>query len=253
MGLINLVRSEFLKMRHTSFYKIHICIPIIGAMIFLLYYGNSKTDLNFKINTYLEVLSIVFPVLVSIVTSQAFKEERDAGFYKEILSSQYGRTSCILSKMIMLFICGFSSLLIALSIYVLSLKYIYNQTSLPLNFEFYMKSAFIIFGCQIIIYIFHAWLNLRFNNGISMVIGTFESMLSALLMLGIGDNIWQWIPSGLNVRLNGYFILKNTSLAQFNRINDNISLGVRNSIIFTIISVIIFLYWFKNYDARIEN
>ncbi|MDO5517871.1 MAG: lantibiotic immunity ABC transporter MutG family permease subunit [Clostridium sp.] len=253
MYIVNLVRSEFIKMKHTSFYAIHICIPLIGSLIFLLYFRTSKINSAMKVQSYLEVLSIVFPLLISIITSQAMKEERDAGSYKEILSSQYGRISCIIGKMSMLFICGFSSLIIAISTFVFSMKYILNQNYISLGLEFYIKSTLIIFGCQIIMYIFHLWLNLRFNSGISMLIGTFESMLSALMMTGLGDNIWQWLPSGLNIRLNQYFILKNVSLSLFYKINDNISLGIRNSIIFTIISVIIFMCWFKKYDARIEN
>ncbi|MDD6769568.1 lantibiotic immunity ABC transporter MutG family permease subunit [Inconstantimicrobium porci] len=251
MRLINLVRSEFLKMKHTYFYSIHICIPIIGSIMVLMYYGTSKINIDAKIQLYLGVISIAFPLLISIVTSQVMKVEKDAGAYKEILSSEYGRISCILSKMIMLLVCGFISLLIAVGIFVFGIKYIFNQYSI--SFMIYIKSIMIIFECQIIIYVLHAWLNLRFNCGISMLIGTFETVLSALLETGLGDNIWQWIPSGINMRLNQYYILKSTSLSFIDKINENICLGLRNSIVLTVLSVIIFICWFNKYDAPIEN
>lgn len=252
MSLIRLIRAEFLKMKNTSFYIIHIFIPLIGALLFFLYYANSKIKVDLKIQLYMQVLSIAFPLLISIVTSQVIQKEEDAGNYKEILSSQYGRISCIISKMSMLLICGFSSLVIAISAFVCSLKYILNQNS-TFNFIFLLELTLIIFGCQIIIYIFHGWLNFRFNSGISMLIGTFESILSALMLTGLGDNIWQWLPSGINARLNGYFILKNTSVSLFHNANVNISIGIRNLIILTVLFGIIYIYWFNNRDVRIKS
>lgn len=251
MIVLNLLRSEFLKMKNTSFYKIHICMPLLGSILILMYYGTSGINVNSKVQLYLGVISVAFPLLISIVTSQAMKVEKEAGAYKELLSSEYGRVLCILSKMIMLLICGLASLIIAVAVFALGLKYVFNQESL--SFMIYLKSIIIIFGCQIIIYVFHGWLNLRFNCGISMVIGTFESILSALLETGLGDNIWQWLPSGINMRLNQYYILKNTSLSLVNEINDSISIGIRNSIVLTVIFGIIFIYWFNKYDARVEN
>ncbi|HCW53761.1 MAG TPA: lantibiotic immunity ABC transporter MutG family permease subunit [Clostridium sp.] len=252
MSLIRLIRAEFLKMKNTSFYIIHICIPLIGALLFFLYYVNSQIKVDVKIQLYLQVLSIVFPLLISIVTSQAIQKEKDAGSCKEVLSNQYGRISCIVSKMSMLLICGFSSLVIAISAFVCSLKYILNQNS-AFNFMFFLQTTLIIFGCQIIIYILHGWLNFRFNSGISMLIGTFESILSALMLTGLGDNIWQWLPSGINARLNGYFILKSSSISLFNKVNTNINLGIINLIILTVLFGIIFIYWFNNYDTKIES
>lgn len=251
MYIFNLIRSEFLKMKHASFYKIHVCIPILGSILILIYYGKSRIEINNKIVLFFGVVSIAFPLLISIVTSQVLNIEKEAGLYKEMLSSEHGRILCFISKTIMLLICGFTSLVIAVGVFVIGLKYLYNQYSL--SFIIYLKSIMIIFGCQIVIYCIHIWLNLKFNCGISMFIGSIESVLSALMMTGLGDTMWQLLPAGINIRLNQYYLQKYMSFLADNNINTQINLGVRNSIVLTSIFGIILLYWFNKYDARFKS
>lgn len=38
MGIIALVRADFLKQRHTSYWGIHTVIPIAGAILFVFYF-----------------------------------------------------------------------------------------------------------------------------------------------------------------------------------------------------------------------
>ena len=38
MGMIALVRADFLKQRHTSYWGIHTVIPIAGAILFVFYF-----------------------------------------------------------------------------------------------------------------------------------------------------------------------------------------------------------------------
>ena len=36
MGFIYVLRSEQEKTKHTSFWAIHFCVPVVGALLFLL-------------------------------------------------------------------------------------------------------------------------------------------------------------------------------------------------------------------------
>ena len=38
MRMIALIRADFLKQRHTSYWGIHIAIPIVGAILFVFYF-----------------------------------------------------------------------------------------------------------------------------------------------------------------------------------------------------------------------
>ena len=67
MSLVYAVRSEHEKTKHTPFWVIHFCVPVIGALLFLFYYllyrntGDSK-----KLKMILELTTMVFPLLISV-------------------------------------------------------------------------------------------------------------------------------------------------------------------------------------------
>ena len=70
MGLLGAVHSEFVKVKHTPFWTIHLCLPILGALLFTVYYilyGNTA-DYK-KLKMILELTATVFPLLTSVVVS----------------------------------------------------------------------------------------------------------------------------------------------------------------------------------------
>ena len=46
-----------------------------------------------------------------------------------------------------------------------------------------------------------------FGKGASIGIGIIGSLISALMLTGLGDGIWQVIPWAYSMRLSSYFIL----------------------------------------------
>lgn len=106
MKILCLLKADFIKMKHTPFYWIHICLPIIGAIIFLKYYSFSTWNSVNKISGYLEVLSLTFPVVIGIVCSMVIEQEVMAGKFKEMLSIEYGKGMCLLSKILILLLTG---------------------------------------------------------------------------------------------------------------------------------------------------
>lgn len=57
MKILRLMKADFIKMKHTSFYWIHICMPVIGIFMFLWYYSFSILGSIGKVNGYLDALS----------------------------------------------------------------------------------------------------------------------------------------------------------------------------------------------------
>lgn len=88
-------------------------MPIIGIALFLSYYSFSKFDSINKVSGYIQVLSISFPLLISIVCSSVVEQEALAGNFKELLSTEYGRRKALISKVCLLLICGFCSTMLA--------------------------------------------------------------------------------------------------------------------------------------------
>lgn len=258
MQIFRLMKSDFLKMKHTSFYLIHICVPFIGILMFLKYYSFSSWSTINKINGYLESISIIFPVLIGVVCSMVIEQEVMAGKFKEMLSIEYGKGKSLLSKILVLLFLSLCSLILAIGGFFLGFQYVLKQNVLPLGF--YINVTFIIFGAQIFLYLFHLWLTIKFGSGASIGMGIFETLFSALLITGLGDGIWQWIPCGWSVKFcNNFFIKEPGSVDVFNKmasINTMISnnaVGVRNCVIFTIVFAILFAVWFDFFEGRGEK
>ena len=59
MGVIYAVRSEWLKVKHTPFWTIHFCVPVVGSLLFFAYYllYDSTADSK-KLKMILELISI---------------------------------------------------------------------------------------------------------------------------------------------------------------------------------------------------
>ena len=241
--MLNLIKADFMKLKRTSFYLIHICMPLIGAFIFLLYYFFSPWESYSKVQGYLEVITIIFPIIIAIIISIAIEKEYEAGKFKELLGNKYGREKCVISKMFMLLLSGLFSLTLAIGIFYIGFYYILKETIFPLRF--YIFEILIIFGSEIFTYIFHLWINFSKGSGISIMTGIFESLVSALIITGLGDRIWVVIPCSWPIRFCSYFIL-NWNKEKF--IDYTVEIAI--SVIITIIVFISFILWFRYYERR---
>lgn len=56
-SFVRLIKSEVLRMRHTTLLKIHLILPAAGAAVFLIYYSFSRWDSAGKVQGYLQVVS----------------------------------------------------------------------------------------------------------------------------------------------------------------------------------------------------
>jgi len=192
MKILNLIKADFMKMRRTSFYWIHIIMPIIGIIIFCGYYSSSVWAFESKVLAYLEAISIVFPFSIGILCSMVVEQEFMAGKFKEILSTEWGKRKSILSKIIMLLLMGLFSLILAIGVFLVGFQFILKQNVLP--FSFFVYSTLFIFASQIFLYLFHLWLSFFLGKGASIGMGIFESLCAALLLTGLGDGLWYFVP-----------------------------------------------------------
>lgn len=248
--LYRVLKSDFLKMKHSVFYRIHFLTPITGLVLFLSYYSFSKWSPTSKVQGYIEVLAIAFPLLISIVCSFAVEQEALAGNFKELLSTEYGRSKAFISKVCMLLICGFCSTVLAVGGFAAGFHLMLKQNEFPLSF--YCEISLIIFGCQIFIYILHLLLSFRFSKGVSIGVGITESLLAALMITGLGDIIWKFIPCAWGARLCDYFLAYKFKPNYFNVIQADAKMGSAICISLTLIGVIISLIWFSFYEGRKE-
>lgn len=204
-GYFRLFKSEFLKMKHTSFYWIHLLIPVIGSAVFLGYYAITGFGAITKVQVYIEAIAIAFPVLSAVLTSFAVDQEAMAGGFKEMISGSYKKSTAFMSKLSFLFLGGICSGISAVFLFYLGFHFLLKQN--PFDFKFYMVVSIILIVCQFIIYLVHLVVSLRFGKGAVIGLAFFETLLIPLMLTGLGEGIWMFIPCAWAARLCDYYLL----------------------------------------------
>lgn len=55
--------------------------------------------------------------------------------------------------------------------------------------------ALLIWGCAVFEYLFHTWLGFQFGRNVSFAVAAAEILFSALMLTGLGETIWFYVPS----------------------------------------------------------
>lgn len=243
-----LLKSEFYKMIHTPFYLIHLVIPIIGFVLTLCYYSFSTSETLNKVNGYIELLAIAFPLLISIVCASAVDTERSAGNFKEMIGLKTPKYQSFLAKLLMLLIIGGTALGIALFGFVVGFQFVLKQNNLP--FSFYVVISCILFGSQIFLYVFHMILSLEFGKGVSMTVGALESLCSALMLTGLGEVIWKFIPCSWGIRFTGYYSLSISDPDYLMSMMGDVQYGIVTATVLTASLLVAAIVWVSNYESK---
>lgn len=174
MNLIGAIHSEAVKVKHTSFGILHICIPAAGAILYIIYYllyGSTADERRLRM--ILEITATVFPLLISVIVGLNVAVEEKASHFQSMLAVP-GRCRILLAKVMYLYCAGISALCWLLVLFVAGMQ-IFNRinTVLPARLLF---AAVGIAVCNFVIYVLHLFLSLKFGLGVSLFWGVFESL-----------------------------------------------------------------------------
>ena len=187
----NYMKADFIKTKHLSIRIAHIAIPIGTAAAFLAYYSYVNWDGYEKTITYYYVLSAGFPTLIGLFCAMLAEQEMSAGTFQNMLSVSK-RSIAFFSKLLMVILLGAGAVLLASALF--GIGYFFFLEQRYIRYSFYIGAAFILTGSNVFLYVLHLFLALRFNKGVTIGLGIVESLLSALLLTGLGDGIWIFIP-----------------------------------------------------------
>ena len=247
MNLIRCIKADLYKLKHTSIVWIHLIIPILGAMAFLLYYSNSSWEAISKFSGYFEAIAIAFPLIIGLVSSMVIEQE-EQGDFKELITSTTWRGTALISKLILLIIGGTVSIIIALAIFAVGFQCVLKQGTLPIKC-YVQVGASLLLG-NIFLYIIHTYLSLQLGKGASIGLGIIGSLISTIMITGLGDRVWRFIPWSWGVRLCDYRILKEIDISTYSLCAGEIKLGLINIISSTIAVIAIILFWFASWEGR---
>lgn len=249
-ALFRFIRADFQKIRHTSVVWIHIIVPICISALFVAYYSFSSATVDnvSKVGLYIQVLAIGFPLIIGIVCAMVVDQEALAGNFQELLMKKHKLLS-FFSKVCTLIFMALGSLIIALGILGLGLEFLAHKNIF--NPIFYGKIILILLFCEIFLYLLHILCSFRFGSGASIGLGIGESLIAALMLTGLGDKIWKWIPCSWGSRIPDYYIQLNINksilyISEFQN-------GIYICLIATILLFLISFLWFNYFEGRNED
>lgn len=197
--------ADWKKTRHLSIRAAHVIIPAVAAVLFLIYYRYSPWDACMKAEAYEQVLAIGFPFLIGIFSAVTAEQELAAGAFQSMLCAGK-RAISFFSKYVLLVLLGAGAVLFASVLFGTGFFYVLGQREVRL--AYYWMAAFVLIGSNLFLYCFHLFLALRFSGGVTLGLGIAESLLSALLLTGMGEGVWISVPAAWGARFVTLFLRK---------------------------------------------
>lgn len=245
LSVVKTIHADWIKSKHTPLLLIHLLFPLIGASVFAGYFHVSVWTEITNVTTFLETMAIVFPFLIGIIVGIIVQLENGACHFQLMLGTIRSRIAVYIGKLIYLII--LASLSTILCIFLFAILY----PVMP--FSFYYKPLIMLLLSIIPIYLISLLVGFSLGKSVSMGIGVVGSLLSALLMTGLGDFIWKFIPWGWSIRFIDFCILEYVNPEQFKYVFHEFQMGLFVMALFTVILTIGSLIWFNYWEGTKEN
>jgi ABC-2 type transport system permease protein len=205
---IHAICSERVKEKHTPFRVIHLCLPVMGALLFTVYYlrYSSIAD-DKKLKMIIEITATFFPLLISVIVSLNVMLEEKASHF-QILLAVADRQKILFAKLAYLYNAGVFALLCLFVLFLLGTHIFGIADTVQLGAL--IKAVAGMAFCNLIIYILHLFLSFKFGVGLSLFWGVFESlqciMYSNIELKGVARYIpfaWSmnWVQDSMNHQL----------------------------------------------------
>ena len=219
----------------------HSMIPIICAAIFAGYYHISRWEPATKISAYLEVLAVAFPFLIGIIVGLVVQIENQAGHYQLLLGTIPSRMATYIGKLGFLMICAFGATFLALGTFAA----LYRDAPASL----YLKAGILLLITMLPIYLIHLFVGMSFGKGASIGLGIAGSLIAALMITGLGDATWKYIPWAWGVRAMDYTVLAWDSPQLYAQVKTDFFSGMIISVCCTVCLLIASLVWFHGWEG----
>lgn len=195
--MVKLIWAEFLKYNHTFLPWIHVLLPT-GIAVLTAVFGVVTPAYSWANITsgYLQMLGIAFPLVIAVICSKAVELEAEAGHFQTVLASSQ-RKILYFVKFVSLIVMELVAICLALVIFGL----LYRSNADVPYLAFYGYVGLFLLTSTVILYLLHLLIAFLFGSGATIGLGIFEVLVSALLLTGLGDGIWQFVPCAWPARL----------------------------------------------------
>lgn len=232
--LIRCLRIDMLKMKRLPIIYAHIVIPILISAVFLAYYKICGWNEYEKVSAFYEALGIGFPVLIGIFTANQMELEQSAGEYQNILTVKH-KITVFMSKVIVLNIYSFLSMFLTTMIFSVGMSISGSENI----YKSCLTSAALIWLAGIPLYIWQMMIAFHFGKGASIGVGILGGLVSALMLTGLGDISWKYIPVAWTARFPSVYLMGE---------NEGIMLLHFTIVIF--VSILYYVLWASRWEGR---
>lgn len=236
--MIETIRSEFIKLRHTAYWIIHILVPLVGANLFVVYFVFYRRVESFeKIKLTMELTAMVFPLLISVIVGINISQEERTSHFQNLLAVP-NRKKAFLSKLATHFLSGMISLTMLFLLFGIGVN-ISNNKSFP--WKLLLLTLPGLAFSSLVLYVLHLFLNLKLGLGMSLLWGVFECLQCILYSNIELHGLWRCIPFSWSVNwINEIFS------GQFSgRSAEWITNGILAGCILSAV-----LHWFTHWEGR---
>ncbi len=246
---IRAIKSDIYKMVHSQVLLIHLLVPLFGMAVFLAYYTISPWGESQKVTAYLQVLAMAFPMLIGIVTVMVSEQESQAASCQMMLSTPSKRYIPHFAKLIVIFLFGFLSSIIAVFGFGI-VFWLMGNVVFPLSL--YIKLAILLFFGNLTLYILQYIVSFAFGKGTGLGLGIVGSLLSALLMTGLGDRVWTFLPWSIAIRFCSMFVESKVTNVSFVSL-PGVTEGMMFIVLTSVIMLFILVFWSTRWAGRINK
>lgn len=242
--MINILRSEFYKFKHTWIPWAHLILPVLYA---LLFYGAAKNtslksfdDMD-VIKNYLMLLGAVLPIICGAVTSKVADMEASAGRFQVLLSTTKSRSKAYIGKLLVLLISFLFSISFAIAIFAILFG---HQIAAAWVIELFL----IVVGC-LSTYMIHLWVSIVLSGAASIGLGFVETLIALLSMTVLGEKIWYFLPCAWASRLSATYVV-GSKLGDSSYLLREFTMWIYIALPVTLVIFISSLLWFNRWDGK---
>lgn len=239
--------ADYRKTKRLGFRTAHVFIPVCTAFVFLAYYAVSPWDVRIKTEGYFQILGVGLPFLIGLFTVMLAEQESSAASFQIMLSAAK-RLPMFYSKLILLVLSSAFSILVASLLFGMGNMYVIKQSVTGMGF--YLSATFALVLGNVLITVFHLFLSLRFNKGVSIMIGIAESIVAALMLTGLGEVIWCYVPCAWSSRIITYLLLECIGERAFDM---QCVIAAALCVLLTVCAVLLFGVWADHWEGQHTN
>ena len=247
--LVRYIKADVMKTRRLGVRGAHGLVPAGTAAVFLTYYAFAPWNPVSKLEAYFQVLGVALPILLGVFSAIAAEQETASGVLQNMLSVPCRAVSFI-SKLLQLLVFEAAAIFMASGMFGAGNICLLGRTEA--GFWVYWKAGMVLFVSSISLYTWHLFLSLRFGKGISVGLGIVESLVSALLLTGLGTYIWMYVPCAWISMFPGLYLQKYLGILDpLSAVRGKTAAAV--CVGFTILSLLAGVLWFSRWDGRKIN